>query len=131
MSLPECRYWLFLTHIFWKLDYPLSDTCFDLLYDTIVVSYDLHYSLTSVEPLAAWSFTRERFLVTIDINVAPSYHPHINRTRYSTTWGSPVVFFSDTLAPTIPKRSPNFKPNHFKVTLKIFNFPHGGLNPLQ
>jgi len=50
----------FLARIFWKLDYPLSGTCFDLLSDTIIVSYDLHYSLTSVEPLAAWSFTRVR-----------------------------------------------------------------------
>ena len=33
-----------LAHIFWKLDYPLSGTCFDLLSDTIIVSYDLHYS---------------------------------------------------------------------------------------
>ena len=48
----------FLTHIFWKLHQPLSGTCFDLLSDTIIVSYDLHYSLTSVEPLVAWSFTR-------------------------------------------------------------------------
>ena len=48
----------FLAHIFWKLDYPLLGTCFDLLSDTIIVSYDLHYSLTSVEPLAAWPFTR-------------------------------------------------------------------------
>ena len=38
----------------------LSGTCFDLLSDTIVISYDLHHSLTSVEPLAVWSFTRAR-----------------------------------------------------------------------
>ena len=64
-------------HIFWKLDYPLPVTCFDLLSDTIVVSYDLHYSLTSVEPLAAWYFTRERFLATFYNNAVPSYSlPH-------------------------------------------------------
>ena len=50
----------FFAHIFWELGYPLSDTCFDLLSDTIIVSYGLHYSLTSVEPLLVLPFTRAR-----------------------------------------------------------------------
>mmetsp|Transcript_45612 Transcript_45612/g.77489 ORF Transcript_45612/g.77489 Transcript_45612/m.77489 type:complete len:206 (-) Transcript_45612:700-1317(-) len=49
--------------------------------------------------------TRERSLVTFITTLFPHIHPHINRTRYSTTWGSSVVFTSGTLAPPIPKRS--------------------------